>query len=124
MSYDFPAVSVYYCCQIHMPMGHGDVGDIDGPNLIGEVYIVVTKQIRHDGLLGVALEKVDFRIDSLYSHLIHQATDDLARNRRILIAELLSKLARAKIWIVRMPPVDALHDALLALLLNWIRRNV
>ncbi len=31
---DKPAVEIDHCREVHMPFAHGDVGDVDGPDLI------------------------------------------------------------------------------------------
>ena len=55
MTDNLPAVPVDYRSQIHVPMRHGNIGDVDGPDLIGEDNFVVPQQIRHDGLLLIPL---------------------------------------------------------------------
>ena len=73
--HDTVAVDVHYRRQVHEPVQHRYIGDVNAPDLIGTGYFEATEQIGHPVLrlaeLGQALPRV-YRGDA---HLAHQPAD-------------------------------------------------
>ena len=54
--------------QIHKATGHGDIGDISGPDLIGPVNAQIPKKIGIDAMLGMRTTGVWLGIDRFDAH--------------------------------------------------------
>src|SRR5690554_2372742 len=76
-AHDVAAVHVDDGRQVHEPFAHGDVRDVDGPDLVDLGDLAPTKQIRMDVLRFPQFRQVLARIDRLNAHLTQQSSDSL-----------------------------------------------
>ena len=109
---DATAVPVDDCCQVHVPMRHRDVGDVDRPHLVRKGRGVVSQQIWHDSLLEITLGKVRLGIDGVDPHLLHQAAHCLAADLHAILLQPCNKLAGAEIRAPSMPGINTGHNGL------------
>ena len=112
MPNDATAVPVDDCCQVHVPMRHRDVGDVDRPHLVWEGRGVVPQQIWHDSLLEITLGKVRLGVDGVDPHLLHQAAHCLAADLHAILLQPCNKLAGAEIRAPSMPEINTGHNGL------------
>ena len=92
---DFAAVPVHDGHKVHEPMGHGDVGDIRGPDLIGSIDGQVAKQVGENPVFGVGPAGVRLGVYGLDAHQTHQPLDMLSIDNGALASELTHHRAAA-----------------------------
>jgi len=97
---DFAAVPVHDGHKVHEPMGHGDVGDIRGPDLIGSIDGQVAKQVGEDPMFGVGPAGVRLGVYGLEAHQTHQPLDMLSIDYGALAHELTHHGAAAPAWML------------------------
>lgn len=51
-----------------MPHGHRNIGNIDSPDLVWEVYSVVSEEIGNDGLFEVSFREIGLGVNGLNRH--------------------------------------------------------
>lgn len=97
--------------QVHEAFFHGNIGDVNAPDLIRSGDVQVSQQIRPDVLPMIALAEIRFGIDGVQPHLLHESTNPLP-------VDGLSKLStddgcHGSITpgrIICMEPVQQAHD--------------
>ena len=70
-------VDVYYRREVHEPVQHRYIGDVDAPDLVGTDDGELTKHIRHLVLWCARLGEVLLRVYRRDVHLAHQPADAL-----------------------------------------------
>lgn len=48
-----------------MTHGHGNIGNIDRPDLVGKVYSVVSEETGNNGLFEVSLREIGFGVNGI-----------------------------------------------------------
>ena len=86
---DAAAVHVDDGRQIHEPVSHRDIGDVDAPHLIGPCDAESPEQIGHAELGGPTLAQAAAGIDGRDAHLAHQTahtlwTDSKTKKRQMV----------------------------------------
>ena len=92
---------------------HRDVGDVDRPDLVRELRLVIAQQVWHDGFFEIPLGKVGLRVNGVDAHLPHELPHGLAADVVALLLQFHDDLARAEIRMIGVPVIDALHEFLL-----------
>ena len=75
--HDTATVDVYYRREVHEPMQHRYIGDVNAPDLIGTDDVESTEQIGHLVLWRTQLGEVLLRVYCNDVHLAHQPADAL-----------------------------------------------
>ena len=102
---------------------HGNIGNIDRPDLVGEVYSVVSEEIENNGLFEVSLREIGLGVNGINRHQLHQAPDSFTSYLVAILTELYGYFLRAQIWEFYMPVVNTPHQFLLLCDTLFIRRN-
>lgn len=102
---------------------HGNIGNIDRPDLVGEVYSVVSEEIENNGLFEVSLREIGFGVNGINRHQLHQEPDSFTSYLVAILTELYGYFLRAQIWEFYMPVVNTPHQFLLLCDTLFIRRN-
>ena len=75
---DFTTVPVHDRHQVHRAAGHGNVGYVGRPHLVGMLDTQIPQQVGIDPVLGMRPTGVRLRIDRLDAHAPHQPLDAFA----------------------------------------------
>jgi len=75
---DPAAGPVHDCYQVQKPSFHGQVSNIDCPDLVGPLNGKITKQIRIDLMPRVGLTGVGLAVDGRNTHLVHEPSHTAA----------------------------------------------
>lgn len=78
-----------------MSHGHGNIGNIDRPDLVGKVYSIVSEEIGNDGLFEISFREIGFGINGINRHQLHQAPDRFTSHLVALLTELYGDFAGA-----------------------------
>lgn len=106
-----------------MPHGHGNIGNIDRPDLVWKVYSVVSEEIGNNGLFAVSLREIGFGVNGINRHQLHQAPDSFMSHLVAILTELYGYFPGAQIREFYMPVVNTPHQFLLLRDNLFIRRN-
>ena len=85
---DLAAVPVHDRHQVHKPAGHGNVGDVGRPHMVGMIDGQIPEQIGVDFMLRMRPTRVRLGIDRLDAHYPHQPLDTLAVDPAALPPEM------------------------------------
>ena len=102
---------------------HGNIGNIDRPDLVGEVYSVVSEEIENNGLFEVSLREIGFGVNGINRHQLHQTPDSFTSHLVATLTELYGYFSGAQIREFYMPVVNTTHQFLLLRNTLFIRRN-
>ena len=107
--HDTAAVHVYYRRQVHEPVKHRYIGDVNAPDLIGAGYVEATEQIGHPVLRltksGQAFPRV-YRGDA---HLAHQPADTFGTDKEAQQEQVIHHALNALGGMLRVLPVYLPH---------------
>ena len=79
--HDTATVDVYYRRDVHEPVQHRYIGDVNAPDIIGTGDVEPTEQVRHPVLRLAKLGQVFLRIYGCDVHLAHQPADTLRTDK-------------------------------------------
>ena len=79
--HDTATVDVYYRRDVHEPVQHRYIGDVNAPDMIGTGDVEPTEQVRHPVLRLAKLGQVFLRIYGCDVHLAHQPADTLRTDK-------------------------------------------
>ena len=106
-----PARPVHDCCEIDEPTGHGHVGDIHRPHMIGAFDGQLPEQVRIDRVSGIAPRGIGFLVQSLDAHRPHQGRDVLATDEMAFAFEKVAHHAAARERVLKMQLINAAHQS-------------
>lgn len=106
-----------------MTHGHGNIGNIDRPDLVGKVYSVVSEETGNNGLFEVSLGEIGFGVNGINRYQLHQAPDSFTSHLVAILTELYGYFPGAQIREFYIPVVNTPYQFLLLRDMPFIRRN-
>ena len=107
--HDATAEDVYDGHQVHVSLGHRDIGDVYRPHLVGTRDLQVAQQVRLDvGRLARLGQRPD-RIDGVNAHLPHQPSHALQVDVQALVHQVQLYRPCARSGMFHIEPVHFLH---------------
>ena len=92
--HDTAAVHVYYRRQVHEPVKHRYIGDVNAPDLIGEGYVEATEQIGHRVLRLTKSGQAFPRVYRGNAHFAHQPADTFGTDNEALQEQVIHRPQR------------------------------
>ena len=80
--HDTAAVHVYYRREVHEPVKHRYIGDVNAPDLVGACDVKTTQQVGHPVLWLAKLGQALPRVYGGDAHLAHQPADTLRADEK------------------------------------------
>ena len=119
---DAAAVNVDDGGQIHEPVSHRDIGDVDAPHLIGPCDAESPEQIGHAELGGSTLAQAAAGIDGGDAHFAHQPAHTLWADRKAKKRQMVNHAYHALGGMLGVLEVYRPHDGqvLIALRLGLV----
>ncbi len=101
---------IEYSGEIDEAVGHRDIGDVHGPDLVRSRDLQVAQQIRIDLVAGFRLRRARPAIERLYPHPPHQRLHVPAADLAPPQGQQASQHTRAGEGVFQVQPIDLLHD--------------
>ena len=107
--HDTAAVDVHYRRQVHEPVQHRYIGDVNAPDLIGTGYFEATEQIGHPVLRLTKSGQAFPRVYRGNAHLAHQPADTFGTDNEAQQEQVIHHALNALGGMLRVLPVYLPH---------------
>ena len=101
---------IQYGGEIDEAVGHRDIGDVHGPDLVRLRDLQLAQQIRIDLVAGFGLGGARMAIERLYPHPPHQRLHMPAADLAPLQTQQAAQHTRTGERILHVQPIEPLHD--------------
>ena len=96
--------------QVHEAFGHGNVGRVQRPDLVGATDVQLAQQVGVDLVARSGLARAGLRRQRFNAHAAHERADVASSNMNVLTRQLVAQHARAHERMLQVQLIDATHE--------------